>query len=129
MTKSEAKKLEDAARKWIDCACEYELDIVLNNDRTVSHSDLLQQEKAFLDILNSMITAAEINKIEMRIAAEYTDEHAATKSVLYFARCPVCHANLDWAETGNRFVAAKTDAELAAENAQCNAAYLAKKTE
>ena len=54
MTKDEAQTLADAARKWTDFACEYELGIVLN-DRTVSHSDLLKQEKSFLDLLNSMV--------------------------------------------------------------------------
>ena len=54
MTKDEAKKIEDAARKWIDCAVEYELAIVLNQDAS-AHSDVAQQEQAFLALLNSMI--------------------------------------------------------------------------
>ena len=128
MTKDEAKTIEDAARKWIECACEHDIGIVLNQD-SVPYSDVMQQEQAFLALLNSMIDDTQMNKTEMQIAAEYTDEHAATKSALYFAQCPVCHAKLDWAETGKRFVSAQTPAELAAENALCNAAYLSKKTE
>ena len=54
MTKAEAKKLEDAARKWLECACEYDIGIVLNQD-SVPYSDVMQQEKAFFALLNSMI--------------------------------------------------------------------------
>ena len=115
MTKDSADEILSAARSWASAAVRY--------------SGAPQQEQAFLALLNSMIDDTKMNKTEVRIAAEYTDEHTATKSTLYFAQCPVCHAKLDWAETGKRFVSAQTPAELAAENALCNAAYLSKKTE
>ena len=54
MTKDEAKTIEDAARKWADCVCEHELNIVLHQDN-VLHSDLVHKEQAFLALLNSMI--------------------------------------------------------------------------
>ena len=45
----------------------------------------------------------------------------------YIIQCPICHTKSEWAEPG-AMVAVQTTAEIAAENAQCNAAYLAKKT-
>ena len=121
MTKDEAQTLADEARKWTDYACEYELGIVLN-DRTVSQDDLLRQEKAFLALLNSMIDEPGINPIKPPIAA-----HFAPK-ITYITRCPACHAKIEWNESGTN-ATTQTPADLAAENALCNAAYLAKKTE
>ena len=114
MTKDEAKKIEAAARKWLECACEYDIGILLNDD-SVPYSDVMQQEQAFLALLNSMIEDTQIAVND------------ATK-VTYITRCPACHAKIDWVEF-EATATAKTLAELAAENAQCNAAYLAKKTE
>ena len=54
MTKDEAKKIEDASRKWLECACEHDIGIVLNQD-SLPYSDVMQQEQAFLALLNSMI--------------------------------------------------------------------------
>ena len=68
MTRDEAKKIEDAARKWIDCACEHDIGIVLNQD-SVPYSDVMQQEQAFLALLNSMIDDTQMNKTEPQIAA------------------------------------------------------------
>ena len=48
MTGAEAKKLEDAARKWAAYACEY-------GARTVEYSFVMKREEAFLALLNAMI--------------------------------------------------------------------------
>ena len=67
-----------------------------------------------------------------KAAAVYAEafDHAsypATK-ITYVAWCPACHAKIEWDESGTQLTA-QTPAELAAENARCNSAYLAKKTE
>ena len=197
MTKDEAKTIEDAARKWTACACEYELAIVLNqivlNQDASAHSDVAQQEQAFLALLNSMIDDTKMNQIEMQIAtdavasaaaeyaetaqafakvsAEYAymvtkaateyackvsedatayadaaqiaaDEYAedarsAARNAVKYAdfaaksaeRLPTVYPRKsDWVEFGAA-LADKTPAELDAENALCNAAYIAKKPE
>ena len=101
MTKTEAKKLEDAARKWAAFACEY-------GARTLKYPHVAEREKDFLALLKPMIDADDATKIT------------------YVAQCPVCHTKLEWDAHGTK-VTAQTSAELAAENAQCHAAYLAKK--
>ena len=45
--------------------------------------------------------------------------------ITYITRCPACHAKIEWDESGTK-VEAQTPADLSAENALCNAAYLAK---
>ena len=65
MTKDEAKTIEDAARKWADYACQYELAIVLNQDH-VPKLDVGQQEQEFFAQLNEMTNeefVALVNKI------------------------------------------------------------------
>ena len=120
MTKDEAKKIENAARDWVSCSAEYHSDLLLNQNE-VPYSDLVEQEKDFLAILNSMIEEPKTNLIETHAT------HYATTTT-YIIRCPICHTKSEWAEPGDR-VAFQTPAELAAEIAQCQAAYLAKKPE
>ena len=107
MTKDEAKKIEGAARNWLECSCEYDIGIVLHED-SVPYSDVMQQEQAFLALLNSMID-------DTQMAAN------DAPNITYITRCPACHAKLEWNESGTN-ITAQTLAELAAENAQCNAA-------
>ena len=64
--------------------------------------------------------------IDVEFILGETKVKAAAPKITYVTRCPACHAKIEWVEYE---VTAKTTAELAAENALCNAAYLAKKTE
>ena len=108
MTKAEAKKLEDAARKWATAAVRY--------------CGIAQQEHAFLALINSMIEGPKTNLIETHAAA-----NDATKTT-YITRCPACHAKIEWGVSGTKD-SAQTLADIAHENTQCQAAYLAKKPE
>ena len=99
MTKDEVKDIFDAAKSWADAAARY--------------SGAPQQGQEFLALINAMID-------DTQIAAD-----GANKPT-YITRCPACHAKIEWVEYE---VTAQTPAELAAENALCNAAYLAKKSE
>ena len=58
------------------------------------------------------------------LTAEEIDEKNDAPKITYITRCPVCHVKIEWVEFE---VTAKTPAELAAENAMCNATYKAKK--
>ena len=107
MTKNEAAKIWGAARRWAACAHVYGLG-------TIDYSRVVKREKELLALLASME--------DPRIAAD------PAPKITYVARCPVCKTKIEWGESGTQLTA-QTPAELAAENAQCNAAYLAKKPE
>ena len=112
MTKGEAAKIRNAARRWAACAH-------LHGVGTLDYSRMSQRENELLALLDSM-EDQQMRKVEPQIAA-------ATKAT-YVTRCPACHAKIEWVEPGTK-VSVQTPPELAAENAQCNAAYLAKKTD
>ena len=102
MTKTEAKKIEDAARAWAAYACKYGVG-------TLKYPHVAEREKEFLVLLKPMIDADDATKIT------------------YVAQCPVCHTKIEWDESRTQLTA-QTPAEIAAENARCNAAYNAEKT-
>ena len=107
MTKDEAAKIWGAARRWAACAHVYGLG-------TVDYSRVTQREKELLALLGSME--------DPKIAAD------PTPKITYITRCPACHAKIEWDESGTN-ATAKTPADIAHENTQCNTAYFAKKTE
>ena len=77
--------------------------------------------------LSALRNSAIANGMPLMTDEEISEGNDAPK-ITYVARCPVCHTKIEWDESGTQ-LAVQTPAELAAENALCNAAYLAKKPE
>ena len=105
MTKDDAKEIKKAA--WAYGNAMY--------DCGAGNLDIAKAEKiwrAFETLIDSMI------------GTKIADNDSTQPT--YITRCPACHAKIEWVEFE---VTAKTPAEIAAENALCNAAYLAKKPE